>query len=121
MSQSAARSVGARAHNALVVCNETRSCVQVCGAMVTQSATILERHLLLGEPPPMHADYHKLVLGKRKALTKEVIVFLMKCQTRAKICYHRNKFLNNYRFGEIWIRTRNVFDNAEINKLCCCM
>lgn len=46
-------------------------------AMVTQSATILERHLLLaGEPPPLHsAEYHKLatVLSKRKALAKEVI------------------------------------------------
>lgn len=46
--------------------------------MVTQSATILERHLMLaGEPPPplQAADFHKLaaVLNKRKTLTKEVI------------------------------------------------
>lgn len=45
--------------------------------MVTQSATILERHLLLaGEPPPPlhHSDFHKLasVLSKRKVLSKEV-------------------------------------------------
>uniref|UniRef100_A0A1B6LV34 BHLH domain-containing protein n=1 Tax=Graphocephala atropunctata TaxID=36148 RepID=A0A1B6LV34_9HEMI len=43
--------------------------------MVTQSATILERHLLLaGEPPPLHStDFQKLasVLSKRKSLAKE--------------------------------------------------